>query len=368
MFITTANSLSGIPVPLQDRMEIIQLSGYTEFEKLNIALKYLVVRQKKECGLDEIPFNLTENAVRTIIHHYTKEAGVRNLEREFATVCRKIARDVVAKKTPVQVAIEGVPQPGWKITPKRLPRGNYLFLGAVPKLEGVKAGEPIKNAPLIWWDETHPVLRYVALEYVYVGEALTITVPKEAQVLVEGTQGPALCRYSDGGRNCLILSFAIENSTWWSKQGFPIFAYNAIRYLGGTAGGEETLARPGDSLRVPLPAGETQAMLVRPDGGQVRLTADTSGTAYFGGTERAGVYRVERGGLPGQDRFTVNLEDDWESDVGPSAAPLTVEGGQPIKEVSAIRTSTPEIWRWCIGVALVLVVLEWWVYNRRVMV
>src|SRR5713226_2062091 len=68
MFITTANTLGGIPLPLQDRMEIIQLSGYTEFEKLNIALKYLVVRQKKDCGLDEIPFNLAESAVRTIIH------------------------------------------------------------------------------------------------------------------------------------------------------------------------------------------------------------------------------------------------------------------------------------------------------------
>jgi len=98
MFITTANTLGGIPLPLQDRMEIIQLSGYTEFEKLNIALKYLVVRQKKECGLDEIPFTVSENAVRTIIHHYTKEAGVRALEREIASVCRKVARQVVKDK------------------------------------------------------------------------------------------------------------------------------------------------------------------------------------------------------------------------------------------------------------------------------
>src|SRR6266850_4130728 len=104
MFITTANTLGGIPLPLQDRMEIIGLSGYTEFEKLNIALKYLIVRQKKECGLDEIPFNLTENAVRTIIHHYTKEAGVRALEREIASVCRKVARQVVKDRKQGTVA------------------------------------------------------------------------------------------------------------------------------------------------------------------------------------------------------------------------------------------------------------------------
>jgi ATP-dependent Lon protease len=95
MFITTANTLGGIPLPLQDRMEIIELGGYTEFEKLNIAVKYLILRQRKECGLDELDMHITENAVRTIIHHYTKESGVRSLEREIAGVCRKIARQVV---------------------------------------------------------------------------------------------------------------------------------------------------------------------------------------------------------------------------------------------------------------------------------
>src|SRR6202451_4528504 len=85
MFITTANTLSGIPVPLQDRMEIINLSGYTEFEKMNIAVKYLVPRQTKECGLDGVKFTLSESALRTVIHHYTREAGVRSLEREIGS-------------------------------------------------------------------------------------------------------------------------------------------------------------------------------------------------------------------------------------------------------------------------------------------
>src|SRR6476620_9645886 len=105
MFITTANTLRGIPVPLQDRMEIIQLSGYTEFEKMNIAVKYLVPRQKKECGLDEVPFTLSENAIRTTIHHYTREAGVRNLEREIASICRKVARKVVTDGKSVSMEI-----------------------------------------------------------------------------------------------------------------------------------------------------------------------------------------------------------------------------------------------------------------------
>jgi ATP-dependent Lon protease len=111
MFITTANNLQGIPVPLQDRMEIIQLSGYTEFEKLNIAVKYLVPRQRKECGLETVDFNVSESAIRTIIHHYTKEAGVRSLEREIGSLCRKIARKLVEEgmETKVDVAAKDVP-------------------------------------------------------------------------------------------------------------------------------------------------------------------------------------------------------------------------------------------------------------------
>jgi ATP-dependent Lon protease len=111
MFITTANTLSGIPVPLQDRMEIIELSGYTEFEKMNIAVKYLVPRQVKECGLDDVKLTLNESAIRTVIHHYTREAGVRSLERELSSICRKIARRVVAegKEKPIEVSAKDVP-------------------------------------------------------------------------------------------------------------------------------------------------------------------------------------------------------------------------------------------------------------------
>ena len=128
MFITTANSLSGIPVPLQDRMEIIQLSGYTEFEKLNIAVRYLVPKQKKECGLEEVPLEITEGALRTIIHHYTKEAGVRSLEREIASVCRKIARQVL-KRGGVGVGADG--------EKKRAMEPIVVSSQTIPKLLGI---------------------------------------------------------------------------------------------------------------------------------------------------------------------------------------------------------------------------------------
>jgi ATP-dependent Lon protease len=93
MFITTANILDPIPGPLRDRMEIIQLAGYTEQEKLQIAKRYLVPRQIERNGLDKSKIAFGDDALKLIIDGYTREAGVRNLEREIGAVCRKVARE-----------------------------------------------------------------------------------------------------------------------------------------------------------------------------------------------------------------------------------------------------------------------------------
>jgi ATP-dependent Lon protease len=92
MFITTANTLATVPAALQDRLEVIEFPGYVEEEKLNIARKYLIPRQLEEHGLDVAKLLITDDAVKQIVRSYTYEAGVRNLEREIANLCRKVAR------------------------------------------------------------------------------------------------------------------------------------------------------------------------------------------------------------------------------------------------------------------------------------
>ncbi|KPK28827.1 MAG: peptidase [Desulfobacterales bacterium SG8_35_2] len=109
MFITTANILDTIPGPLRDRMEVVELPGYTEDEKLMIAKEHLIEKQLEAHGLTSDDIELTDDAIRGIIQSYTRESGVRNLEREVAAICRGVAKDIVSgKKGKTVVDSEGL--------------------------------------------------------------------------------------------------------------------------------------------------------------------------------------------------------------------------------------------------------------------
>lgn len=125
MFVCTANSMN-IPSPLLDRMEVIRLSGYTEDEKRNIATRYLLPKQKKVNGLAEDDIHISEPSITNAIRYYTREAGVRNLEREISKICRKVVKQLMIDKSKKQV----------NVTAKNL--GKYL---GVEKFDFGRAGE-----------------------------------------------------------------------------------------------------------------------------------------------------------------------------------------------------------------------------------
>ena len=247
----------------------------------------------------------------------------------------------------------------------RLPEGNYVFVAAAPQIEDVKVAGEIGDQAMLWWDETHAILRHVALDYVFASKGLVLELPTGSETLMEGPGGPTLARYSKDGRHYFLLTFAIENSTWWSKPSFPVFVYNLFSYMG--AGGGVLDAgplRPGDPLRIPLPAGVEQTRVQRPDGRSIPVHA-TGGVARYSGTERVGLYTANPA-APGHARFAVNLEDAAESDIAPLAE-LRLGVGQ-VKLASSIETATPEVWRWFVGAALLIALIEWHIYNRRVMI
>jgi len=124
MFICTANTMGGIPLPLQDRMEVIRLAGYTDLEKTSIAERYLIPKQKEMNGLGSVTVNFRRSAIKALIHRYTKESGVRSLEREIGAVFRKIAKNVLKTGGPSDVKAYDV---GEKAVQKYLgpPRFRY---------------------------------------------------------------------------------------------------------------------------------------------------------------------------------------------------------------------------------------------------
>jgi len=123
MFITTANVRYAIPLPLQDRMEIIELPGYMQHDKREIARRHIIPKQLQEHGIAGMHVEITDAAVDTLIAEYTREAGVRNLEREIASVCRKVAKDIVLARQKNGVkSVKGKKRPsaGFKVDPQKI--------------------------------------------------------------------------------------------------------------------------------------------------------------------------------------------------------------------------------------------------------
>jgi ATP-dependent Lon protease len=174
LFICTANVLHTIPQPLLDRMEVLRLPGYTDQEKVNIAEKFLIPKKMKEHGLLKKNLEIGKNVLEKVIREYTREAGVRNLEREIATLCRKVVMEVVNK--------------GKKFSLKLLPAQLDKYLG-IPKFQPTETLEPLDTGVAIGmaWTEFGGELLYIEVTAIP-GTGKLVPTGKLGDVMKESAQ------------------------------------------------------------------------------------------------------------------------------------------------------------------------------------
>ncbi len=173
MFVATANTMN-IPAPLLDRMEVIRLSGYTEDEKINIAHRYLLPKQMKANGLKKTELTVAESALRDIVRYYTREAGVRGLEREISKICRKVVKTLLLKKSQTRIAVSS--------------RNLDKFLGVRRYSFGVAEREnQVGQVTGLAWTEVGGELLTIE-SVVLPGKGKTITTGKLGEVMQESVQ------------------------------------------------------------------------------------------------------------------------------------------------------------------------------------
>lgn len=259
----------------------------------------------------------------------------------------------------------------------RLPPGSYIFFGGIPQIEGVSAGDYIDDEIIFNWDETHPILRYVAVDTIQVFRWLKLTLPPKAVSIIDGESSPVLATLSDGGRRFLICAFGLLteddvtgepmlNTDWMTKVHFLVFVYNAIGHLSGSLSptGMENI-RPGSPIEFPAPDGEDELRIRRPDGEVDRVVIGGFETVNYARTRRLGVYTATPG-VPGRDAFAVNLFDADESNVQPKNT--LVLSGQQVAASSGITRVNKPVWPWILLGLLAILAIEWAIYNGRVFV
>ncbi|MCH8252449.1 MAG: BatA and WFA domain-containing protein [Planctomycetes bacterium] len=258
----------------------------------------------------------------------------------------------------------------------RLPHGNYLFWGSVPLIDGVALGEEIKDEVIFNWDETHPVLRYVAAETISVNVWRRLIVPTETVSIIDGQTSPVLCYLARDASQFLISAFPLiaetdlgepyMNTTWVTQVDFVVFMQNAIQFLSSNVAtrGRKGVS-PGDPITLPVPEGTKWINIRRPDNSVDRVPTAGYQTAHYARTRQVGVYRAEPG-VAGDDVFTVNLFDPVESRVEP-AKTLTIGSASVEAKSGTIEVNQP-MWSYFLIAFLVVLMFEWVVYNKRVFV
>ncbi len=255
------------------------------------------------------------------------------------------------------------------------PAGNFIHFGSLPAGLKVKTEMDgavpavVEDVGVLDWKRDHPILRYLSLSRLYVGESLKLDVPTESEVLIEGLKCPLVVLHREGTQVHLIVSFDVLQSNWPLRKSFPAFMQNALQFLAiGSEMDVRPFFEPGATPRIP----RTNLQKVDPnlktfalDGpsGKRTVTIPGSGEIALPSLDRVGIYTTQPP-LPQFEQIAVNLLDANESNLIPATAP---PGGMGEFVAASAAKSRLELWWWIVAcAALPLLMIEWWVYTRRV--
>lgn len=248
--------------------------------------------------------------------------------------------------------------------PSHTPRGRYLVFGPPPAGIDVGSAGQLENQTIVDWRARHPVLQYVNLTNLFMAKSWALNLPRDATVLAESNESPVLALVRREGSTFLLVGFDVLQSNWPFEPGFVLFCYNALDFLAAQTGSAEQRELPvAEPIVVKNVVPQGRAKVVRPDGSEVELTADPSGTIRFAGTYRTGVYAVD---VPGQPKhfYAVNLADAHESRIEPQAE-IAFSGMTVAAEEQGVRRANVPLWPVLVLVALLLVCVEWLAYNFK---
>lgn len=248
------------------------------------------------------------------------------------------------------------------VTPAVWPRGN-TFAIRVAATNWFDGFTRVETPPVVDWKATHPLMRYVGLDTVAIKESLVARTPAWASAIIETSQGSMAVAGEVDRRRVLWLGFDTLDSNWPLRLSFPIFMANAVDWLNPAV--EKTrqlLVKAGDPFRLPLSGPVPDSKLTLPDGTTRPLPVESGAREIiFGETYRRGVYHLNAG--TNATVFCVNLLDGVESNIKPRDE---IQLGQYAKAGAVTRIkANREIWRWLAGLALGVMLFEWWWYHKR---
>jgi hypothetical protein len=262
--------------------------------------------------------------------------------------------------------------------PDEMPQANTLFIGAVPPAPGWSAKPTVAEPKIIDVNPAHPIMQWIDLGNVELAEAAPLVVPRGGSVLVDSDVGPMLAiapreAFEDAALGFAILAekpvaggkpeiFYLTN--WPRRASFPIFALNLLKYFGGQRESTDSGSLlPGQPVTIRVPSDRTRLAVETPRG-RVEIRPIRPGEFSFTGTDVPGVYQV-RDGENIVRRFAVNLFDRRESDIRPRAELAVHIGHVKVAAQTAWTAARREIWRTLLGLGLVVLSLEWYIYWKR---